>query len=88
MFQLSNRFIYIAGLIYVKIKRTGHHIDRRGYWYYFKTFFMKYKSFVFCFLFLSLSFYGISQVDSTGLNNVFGKKGTVQERFTKSLTQN
>jgi hypothetical protein len=39
---------------------------------------MKYKVFIFAFSLLLLIVNGFSQVDSTGLNNVFGKKGTVQ----------
>jgi Domain of Unknown Function (DUF1259) len=39
---------------------------------------MKIKSVLFALLFLSFCFYSFSQVDSAGLNNVFGKKGMVQ----------
>jgi hypothetical protein len=39
---------------------------------------MKYKDFIFTFSLLFFIANGFSQVDSTGLNNVFGKKGTIQ----------
>ena len=39
---------------------------------------MKIKFLLFSIILLSLSFFSNAQVDSTGLNNIFGKKGTVQ----------
>jgi hypothetical protein len=39
---------------------------------------MRIKSAIFFISLLFMGLYGIAQVDSTGLNNVFGKKGTVQ----------
>ncbi|HEY2349757.1 MAG TPA: DUF1259 domain-containing protein [Puia sp.] len=44
---------------------------------------MKYKSKILIPLFLVFGYFSFAQVDSTGLNNIFGKKGTVQGQVYK-----